>query len=185
MNQIATGYFLDFNFIINDIAIHPIIPTNLLCCHEFCNSLILITGLQCEKKRVGIPYVTNGPFGLRGREGSSVEQSRFSTKLAYFSLHYSTLLHSHSFPPPSKQAIKILEVLGWSISLLNLWTTLRQACQSIKLKQKSHSHSCHLNKRTDLHIYCNGILITLSALMPIGNTIAKEAQQIQRAWVRS
>ena len=138
MNQIATGYFLDFNFIINDIAIHPIIPTNLLCCHEFCNSLTLITGLQCEKKRVGIPYVT-----------------------------------------------KIIEVLGWSISLLNLWTTLRQACQSIKLKQKSHSHSCHLNKRTDLHIYCNGILITLSALMPIGNTIAKEAQQIQRAWVRS
>ena len=99
MNQIAIGYFLDFNFIIHDISSHPIIPTNLSYCHEFCNSLTLITAdIYYEKKRVGIPRVT-----------------------------------------------KILEVLGWSISLLNLWTTLRQACQSIKLKEKSHSHTCHLN----------------------------------------
>ena len=35
MNQIATGYFLDFNFIINDIAIHPIIPTNFYVVMNF------------------------------------------------------------------------------------------------------------------------------------------------------
>ena len=44
------------------------------------------------------------PFGLRVRE-SRVELSWFGPKLAYFSQLYSTLLHSPSFPPQSKQAL--------------------------------------------------------------------------------
>ena len=43
-----------------------------------------------------------GPFGLGGRRGSRIEQSRFSTKLAYFQ---PTLLYSPPLPllPPSIQ----------------------------------------------------------------------------------
>ena len=60
-------------------------------------------------------------------EGGGVEQSRVDLvqNQFIFSLHYSTPLHSPSFPPPSKQAIKFLPQ-PWKAALIRDLATRRR-----------------------------------------------------------
>ena len=69
---------------------------------------VLSYGEHAQTTSLPVTIFTNGPFGLRGREREQSIVEQIQHKISLFQANSTLLpLHSPSFTPPSKQAIKV------------------------------------------------------------------------------